>query len=84
MVIGLHGRFEHHHTAFEVDQNAKLFNDWPSHQHWRPALDDERLRKTRRAVDKDGIVAIQWLVVEWSLPKWNVLGHRCILRESTG
>ena len=22
---------EHHHTAFEVDHNAKLFNDWPSH-----------------------------------------------------
>ena len=45
---------EHHHTAFEVDRNAKIFNDWPSHQHWRFTLDDEGLCKTHQAVDKDG------------------------------
>ena len=46
--------FKHHGTALEVDHNAKLFDDWPAHQHRRLTFDDERLCETHHTVDKDG------------------------------
>ena len=54
MVIGPRMTFKHHSTALEVDHNAKFFDEWPAHQHWRLTFDDERLRIAHHTVDKDG------------------------------